>query len=60
MKIFWVSLFILLAENDLKRSLQIERNQPPPSDKSPELISYQAEKMTTHGTYIIHLTHPPI
>ena len=57
MKIFWVSLFILLAGNDLKRSLQIERNQPPPSDKSPGLTRYREPKTSTLTPIRIRL-HP--
>lgn len=57
MKIFWVSLFILLAETDLKRSLQIERNQPTPSEKSPELTRYREPKTSSYSPSRIRL-HP--
>ena len=57
MKIFWVSLFILLAETDLKRSLQIERNQPTPSENSPGLTRYRETKTSPPHTHT-HSTPP--
>lgn len=57
MKIFWVSLFILLVRKTWKRSLQIERNQPPPSDKSPGLTRYRETKTSTLTPIRIRL-HP--
>lgn len=57
MKIFWVSLFILLVRKTWKRSLQIERNQPPPSDKSPGLTRYRETKTSPPHTHT-HSTPP--